>query len=238
MMAPKVARHPAKPPPAPRAPSPPPRAPSPPPRAPSPPFRHPLHVYKLYEDEPVEPGELEERRREEEERLEASAKRQREEREEFLAGIQARRQPPPPPKKGPEGLDLFDIELGGKMYWMDIEVTANDFHSLWEYKEGGKKGKFAGYYHEFREELTRPDGVMLDFAPAPGAPAPPPAPPPAPRPASTPSFPLFFLAGLTGPKRFNAFAKKYLEEERGKGRELSYQEALGEIKRDNLYKRE
>jgi hypothetical protein len=71
--------------------------------------------------------------------------------------------------------------------------------------------------------------------PAPPPPAPPPAPP---RPASTPSFSLSFLAGLTGAKRFNAFAKKYLEEERGKGRELSYQEALVEIKRENLYKRE
>jgi hypothetical protein len=73
----------------------------------------------------------------------------------------------------------------------------------------------------------------------PPPPPPPPAPPPAPpRPASTPSFSLSFLAGLTGAKRFNAFAKKYLEEERGKGRELSYQEALVEIKRENLYKRE
>jgi hypothetical protein len=41
-----------------------------------------------------------------------------------------------------------------------------------------------------------------------------------------------------GPKRYNAFAKKYLEEQRATGRELTYMEALGEIKRGNLYKPE
>lgn len=39
-------------------------------------------------------------------------------------------------------------------------------------------------------------------------------------------------------KRFNAFAKAYLDGERAKGRELTYQEALVEIKKGNLYKRE
>lgn len=41
-----------------------------------------------------------------------------------------------------------------------------------------------------------------------------------------------------GPKQYNAFAKKYLAEQRATGRELTYMEALGEIKRGNLFKRE
>ena len=41
-----------------------------------------------------------------------------------------------------------------------------------------------------------------------------------------------------GPKQFNAFAKKYLAEQRATGREITYMEALGEIKRGNLFKRE
>jgi len=43
---------------------------------------------------------------------------------------------------------------------------------------------------------------------------------------------------LTGVKRYNAFAKAYLDGERAKGRELSYMEALGEIKKFNLYTKE